>query len=357
MPDAAASLFAFTLAPAQLGALLFSACFLALLIDRLFGEPPVRIHPVVGMGNYLNWAAPRFAPASPSADAKTAKNIQRLGFLYWLLGAVLVLLISCAAQAACIWLALHYGWAWAALPLALLFKPLFAWRMLAAEVQAVENALQDSLDAGRLRLSYLVSRDTQHLSAAQVREAAIETLAENFNDSFIAPLFYFFLGGLPAAALYRYANTADASWGYMGQRSTYFWRDAGRFAARADDVLSYLPARLTALLFLIATQAGLTAQNIKNTLKNAPLTPSPNSGWPMAAMAVLLGLRLGKDGVYQLNPQGRDPTAVDVQAALLLCRRVWLGMGLGLVCGVLATLTYLFSCSPLLLSTLGLYFS
>jgi adenosylcobinamide-phosphate synthase len=256
--------------------------------------------------------------------------VRHLGLLYWAWGAAAVVLLAVLLQMACFWLAQHYG-LWLALPLlALLLKPLFAWRMLAAEVQAVEAALAQSLGAGRARLAYLVSRDTSALSEAQVREAAIETLAENFNDSFIAPLFWFALGGLPAAALYRYANTADASWGYIGLRSGREWTDAGRFAARTDDVLSYLPARLTAALFLIAAQAGFTRKNAKNTLRNlhqeAGKTPSPNSGWPMAAMALLLHLRLGKPGVYQLNPQGDLPQAPHLQAALRLCRHAWLSL-------------------------------
>ena len=316
--------------------LLVGSLLWALLIDRLFGEPPTRIHPVVAMGNYLNWAAPRFVPVAESispdadADAVSPQRLRRLGAWYWAGGAAAVLLLAVLLQMACVWLVQRYG-LWLAAPLlALALKPLFAWRMLAAEVQAVESALAQSLAAGRARLAYLVSRDTRTLSEAQVREAAIETLAENFNDSFIAPLFWFCIGGLPAAALYRYANTADASWGYIGARHGRNWTDAGRFAARTDDALSWLPARLTAALFLIAAQAGFTRKNTKNTLKNLGLeagkTPSPNSGWPMAAMALLLQLRLGKADVYQLNPQGDLPQAPHVRAALRLCRHTWLNI-------------------------------
>ncbi|WP_143760170.1 CobD/CbiB family cobalamin biosynthesis protein, partial [Colwellia marinimaniae] len=90
--------------------------------------------------------------------------------------------------------------------------------------------------------------DVQPLDATAVRESAIESLAENLSDSVIAPLFWFVLLGLPGAALYRFANTADAMWGYPGMRGGRYWQWAGKWAARADDVLSWLPARLTALL-------------------------------------------------------------------------------------------------------------
>ena len=144
--------------------------------------------------------------------------------------------------------------AWlAAAVLALLLKPLLAWRMLRDEVLAVEDALATSLDAGRQRLSRIVSRDTRALTETEVRESAIETLAENLNDSVVAPVFWFVLLGLPGAVVYRFANTADAMWGYRGR-----WEWAGKFAARADDVLSWIPARITALLLVVvAPRIGL----------------------------------------------------------------------------------------------------
>jgi adenosylcobinamide-phosphate synthase len=172
----------------------------------------------------------------------------------------------------------------AALLLGLALKPLLAWRMLRTEVQAVEQALQQSLAAGRERLSWLVSRDVSALSEAGVRESAIESLAENLNDSVVAPLFWFVLLGLPGAALYRFANTADAMWGYRGVYRGLRWEWAGKWAARVDDVLSWLPARLTAGLLLLV--AGVRGLRLAGALrKEAGKTPSPNSGWPMAAMA------------------------------------------------------------------------
>ena len=203
--------------------------------------------------------------------------------------------------------------AWVLLGLAL--KPLFAWRMLRDEVLAVEAALGESLDAGRARLARLVSRDVSALTESEVRESAIESLAENLNDSVVAPVFWFVLLGLPGAAVYRFANTADAMWGYRGERAGREWTWAGKWAARADDVLSWLPARLTACLLALAA-----VQWPRGLGREARVTPSPNSGWPMAAMALLLGVRLGKPGAYVLNTSGRRPGPADTLRAAACAR-------------------------------------
>jgi len=211
----------------------------------------------------------------------------------------------------------------ASLLLGLALKPLLAWRMLRNEVQAVEQALQQSLLAGRERLSWLVSRDVSALSEAGVRESAIESLAENLNDSVVAPLFWFVLLGLPGAALYRFANTADAMWGYRGIYRGQRWEWAGKWAARVDDGLSWLPARLTAALLLLA--AGLRGLRLADTLHaEAAKTPSPNSGWPMAAMALVLGVTLRKPQVYRLNPGGREAQAADTGHAVAYAEKTLL---------------------------------
>ena len=206
----------------------------------------------------------------------------------------------------------------AALLLGLLLKPLFAFTLLLREVRAVEDALARSLDEGRARLAWLVSRDVAQLSADEVRQSAIESLAENLNDSVVAPLFWFAVAGLPGAALYRLANTADAMWGYRGMREGRYWEWAGKWAARADDVLSWLPARITALLLALAG-GGV---RLRTLAREARQTPSPNSGWPMAAMALALGVRLTKPGVYQLHAQGRAPALRDVWLAKKLASKV-----------------------------------
>ena len=177
----------------------------ALAVDRWRGEPPARAHPVVWMGHYLAALGRRIAPC---ADAPQRSRLWHFtaGAAAWCVGAALL-----AAFAA--WLQSQLaGWPLpvAALALGLLLKPLLAWRMLRDEVQAVESALAVSLEQGRAQLARLVSRDVSSLSAQEVRESAIESLAENLNDSLVAPLFWFVLLGLPGAAVYPFANTADA---------------------------------------------------------------------------------------------------------------------------------------------------
>lgn len=273
----------------------------ALLLDALLGEPPARFHPVVLMGRYLAWAWPRVRGFWSGA-------------LYWTLGACLFTLPA-------LWLdlllrPLALGW----LLLGVLLKPLFSLRMLLWEVWAVERALEEDLQGARQRLKNLVSRPTEDLSPEEVREAALESLAENLCDSAIAPFLYYALLGLPGAALYRYANTADAMWGYPehGKRGT--------FAARADDLLNWLPARLTGLLLC---PVGLWPR----LLEEARKTPSPNGGFPMAALALRLGVRLRKRGVYALNPGAPSPTPRETARALW--RVGGLGYGLGLLLSAL----------------------
>ena len=275
--------------------LMFATLLLALLIDRLWGEPPAAVHPVVGMGQYLQWAGkhvtslPPYSAFAAGAAAWCGGALAAGALAFWAQGLILT----------------HVHPLLAAIPLAIALKCMLSWRMLRGEVLAVENALQQSLQAGRERLSWLVSRDTAHLSESEVRESAIESLAENLNDSVVAPIFWFVLFGLPGAAVYRFANTADAMWGYRGVRHGQTWEWAGKWAARADDVLSWLPARLTALLMVMVTPGG----QFRTLRAQARLTPSPNSGWPMAAMAMAIGIRLGKPGVYTLNAAGRVPNA------------------------------------------------
>jgi adenosylcobinamide-phosphate synthase len=302
------------------------AALLALVMDRCWGEPPARLHPVVAMGSFLAWSG-RWAGADKAVEAgnwRQGYGAFARGALAWGLGAALVTALYAGLQALLLGLS-----PWLAIALlALLLKPLFAWRMLQTEVQAVEAALQQSRAAGRERLSWLVSRDVTQLSEAQVRESALETLAENLNDSVIAPLFWFALLGLPGAALYRFANTADAMWGYTGWRNERHWQWGGKWAARADDLLSWIPARITAALIALAA-GGLSPARL---WRESRRTPSPNGGWPMAALALALDVRLGKPGAYVLHASGPVPEARHTLQALRLTRRaVYLLAGLALL--------------------------
>ncbi len=312
---------------------LAAAVPVALLIDHLFGEPPAHWHPVVWMGHVLGWAGKRVAPLAEQAPAGRDLMSFWCSALFWCALSAITIFAAWSLQ----WALCLAPWWLAAVGLGLCLKPLLAWRMLRSEVLAVEAALAQSLAAGRERLGLLVSRDVTELSEAQVRESAIESLAENLNDSVVAPLFWFVVAGLPGAALYRFANTADAMWGYRTMRGGREWEWAGKWAARADDVLNWLPARLTALLLWPVGQGAALWHN-------AGLTPSPNGGWPMGAMALSLGVRLGKPGVYTLNASGREPLAADVHEAVALAwRAVWLG---GALLAALAVGHYLQGMQP-----------
>jgi adenosylcobinamide-phosphate synthase len=297
------------------------ALVVAMLVDVCWGEPPMKWHPVVWMGCFLEhagrWVAPRAGVAVPANDHGAFVR----GALAWLAGAAGVLGVAWGLQ----WL-LESLPVWVAVPcVGLLLKSMLSWQMLRGEVRAVGLALGHSLSAGRERLAWLCSRDVQQLDATQVRETAIETLAENLSDSVVAPLFWFALAGLPGAALYRFANTADAMWGYRGARGGRCWEWAGKWAARADDVLSWVPARLTAALLMLAGGRLF----VPGLSREAQHTLSPNSGWPMGAMALLLGVRLGKPGVYLLNSHGRGVLDGDIeQACRLAARTVWLSVPL-----------------------------
>ncbi len=333
------------------------ALLVALAVDRWLGEPRLRLHPVVWMGNYLAWGGELVQRVAGQGAAFTHRNEVDsqadfkafwLAAVVWLGGGGVVLIASMTLQ----WSVLSVpkllmpvlgsalgpvlgGFASHFLAVVLmgcLLKPMLAWAMLKSEMLAVGKALNPahggSLVAGRDRLSWLVSRDVSKLTDVQVRESAIESLAENLNDSVVAPIFWFALLGLPGAALYRFANTADAMWGYPGLYKGHNWQWAGKWAARVDDVLSYIPARITGVL-LAAVSGGIGWSTLRT---EAARTPSPNSGWPMAAMALALGVCLQKPGVYVLNAFGRPVQAPDVHQAVIYASKALLAV-------VLITLT------------------
>lgn len=297
-----------------------AALGLAWAADALLGEPRNAWHPVAWLGRVLAPAGRMLLRCPPVLAAAG-------GALVWFALALPLVAAAAGLQGHLMGPASADVGAltWAVVLLALLLKPCFAWRMLRDEVRGVGQALEIGLEAGRERLSRLVSRDVRTLEAADVREAAIETLAENLNDSVVAPLFWWCVAGLPGAVLYRFANTADAMWGYRGR-----WEWAGKFAARADDVLSWLPARITALLLWPAGQW-------RALRREAARTPSPNGGWPMAAMALKLGAALRKPGVYALNQRAPAPDARAMTRALAhATRAAWMACALALAASAVA---------------------
>jgi adenosylcobinamide-phosphate synthase len=298
---------------------------IALAVDWYFGEPPNYLHPVISMGLFLNWATVHYAPINAEKFTRGSYYQLLKGALLWGLGAAATISIAFIF----IWILEPFNFYIYSFLTGIVLSSLLSWRMLRNEVLAVSFALDQSLTLGREQVSRLVSRNVNSLTDIQVRESAIETLAENLNDSVIAPLFWFAVGGLPAAALYRFANTADAMWGYKISKNGFYWEWFGKCAAKVDDILSWIPAMLTALFIFLIARVSL----FRALLTESRKTPSPNGGWPMGAMALVLGLKLSKSGVYELNPQGRAPGAGDIQGACRIGDKMI--VFISLLCGLL----------------------
>lgn len=273
----------------------------SLVIDAAFGEPPSRMHPVVGMGSL-------FSATRGSARASGKGRERAEGAAGWALVVAASTLGGWQTQRRV--RRMRYGTGLLAEASAL--STLVSLRALREAVQGIREALEagDLADA-RLRAARdLVSRDTSQLDESEIAGAAIQSLAENLSDSVVAPLLAYAAGGLPAATAYRAINTADAMWGYRTPELQYY----GSTAARADDVANYVPARLTALL--IAARAPEHREALRIARRDHALAPSPNGGWPMAAMAGGLGVRLVKRDSYAFNAEARAPTAADIGRAL-----------------------------------------
>ncbi len=276
---------------------------LALALDLLLGEPPSRVHPVAWIGRALDRGARLIPELAPWALVAA--------------GGVVVLAVAAAAAGAA-WvvsqLASGFGLAGTALAAGAL-KLAFSLRALGAAGLEVRDALgAGRLDAARSALGlHLVSRATAGLDAGHVASGAVESVAENLTDSWVAPICFYAVGGLPAVWAYRAVNTADAMLGYREGRLEY----VGKVAARFDDALNWLPARLAALAVIAgAAAAGEAPGGAWRALRrDARRTASPNAGRTMAAMAGALGVALEKPGHYRLG-EGPLPAAADVDRAL-----------------------------------------
>jgi len=180
----------------------------------------------------------------------------------------------------------------------ILLKTCLAWRSLEEHAIGVEKALALGLDEGREKVQYMVSRNPETLSSEQVRSAAYESVSENLVDSIVAPICYFALFGLPGAAAFRAANTMDAMLGYRDERARLGW-----FSARADDVLNYIPARITTVLLLCYFGAkGRLSPSLECLRQDGRKRPGFNGGLPMAVIAGGIGTRFEKPGVYSIGP-------------------------------------------------------
>jgi adenosylcobinamide-phosphate synthase len=296
--------------------------FAALLLEIIVGYPQALVraigHPVTWMGALIGALDRGFNRDGASASARRMAGAFTVLILIAAAGIVAFVLARAA-------LAPPFGY----LLTALLASTLLAQRSLHAHVARVAIALEGSgLAAARAAVSHIVGRDTALLDAGGVARAAIESLAENFSDGVVAPAFWMTVGGLPGAAIYKAINTADSMIGHRTPRHAAF----GWAAARLDDVVNWLPARLAALLIVAAaaiTPGASAAPAWRAVRRDAARHRSPNAGYPEAAMAGALGLKLAGPRHYGgmlvedavMGEGRREADAADIRAALTLYRR------------------------------------
>ena len=270
------------------------------LLDWLFGDPVRLPHPIVWFGKTIAWCEHRLNQGS-YRKAKGGMTAVALVAATYAIGFLINSQLSIIN-----FLVVFYC---------------LAGTTLIREVRAVFLALDRSLDEGRKQVARIVGRDTSELSAQEVRTAALETLAENLSDGVIAPLFWFALLGTPGMLAYKMVNTLDSMIGYKTER----YRDFGCWAAHIDDIANYIPARLTALLMVLAAGKPQLATFVwKNGRKHA----SPNSGYPEAALAGILDCRFGGPHHYfgqlfdkpYIGSNDRPLTTADMRTAIRVNR-------------------------------------
>ena len=265
-------------------AVLFSVAVpmgLGLLLDRLLGEP-AHHHPLVGFGRYASAVERLF---------RRLGDHRAVGLLAWSAAVLPWVALAGSLKAANAWLGL-------ALDVGLLYFAV-GGRSLAEHARAVAAPLiRGDLAGARQRLSWIVSRDTTELDESGVAKATVESVLENGNDAIFGALFWFAVLGGPGALMFRLANTLDAMWGYRNERYLRF----GWAAARIDDVLNFVPARLTALSYALL---GHTAAALRCWRTQAPTWDSPNAGPVMAAGAGALGVGLGGPAIYHGHLEDR----------------------------------------------------
>lgn len=282
---------------------------IAMLLDAALGEPKWlwnRIpHPAVVMGKLIGHLDERF---NQDTNRK-AKGI-----------ASVILLVSIGAVVGGVLQAMG--------PVIEIFVTaiLLAQRSLVEHVGLVAGGLRMSVQEGRRMVARIVSRDTAAMEETQIARSAIESAAENLSDGVIAPAFWFLIAGLPGLVIYKLINTADSMIGYRTPRHEAF----GWAAARLDDLLNLIPARLTAVLIALPARC----YDVDGIRADAGLHRSPNAGWPEAAMSRALGIALSGPRAYQgqmrdfpwVNPDGRRfLTPVDIDASIAMLWRAWIG--------------------------------
>ena len=296
----------------------FLSMLIALCLDRLIGWPDQLYrnfsHPVVGIGALISTADQILNRDNwPAAVRKIA-------------GVFFLLVIMTGLYLVCRLIVSGIPSSWAGIGLtAVLAWPFLAAKSLSDHVQAVAVNLQaGDLPAAREAVSMIVGRNSEQLDQNAIARAAVESLAENTSDGVTAPLFWGVLFGLPGLVVYKAINTADSMIGYRTKKYQAF----GWAAARLDDLVNLIPARLTGLMYVLLARAPLHALTVM--VKDAPRHRSPNAGWPESAVAAALGIRLSGPRLYSgvassdpwLNKAGRDPGPQDITAALQLYRRL-----------------------------------
>lgn len=291
---------------------------LALLIDGYMGDPKLLFryikHPVVWLGGIVETLERKL-------NRETRGNIDRL--VRGVLVVVVIVAMVGAIATGVSWLTLSHPWGW---PVELfLVTALVAGRGLYDHVLEVARGLAESIEGGRLAVSHIVGRDPAQLDEHGVARAGIESLAENFADGVVAPVFWYVLFGLPGMAIYKAVNTMDSMIGHNNTRYRYF----GMAAARLDDVLNLAPARLAGLLICAAAlfaPGANPARAFKTMMRDARKHRSPNAGWAEAPMAGALGLSLAGPRRY-VDHIVEDPwigdgrarvTAADIHRALYI---------------------------------------
>ena len=249
------------------------------LLDLIFGDPRKLPHPIVAFGNIIGWCERHFNKGG---------HKKRNGCLIAIILPLSTLFLG-GLLAWGSWI-LH-PFAYYGIASVFVFYGLANHSLIQEGGEVIRTLEEQGLDAGRKRLSWIVSRDTSQLSPKKIYTAVLETMAENLSDGVVAPLFFYALGGFPAMMAYKMVNTLDSMIGYKDAR----YKDFGCCSAHLDDVLNYIPARLTA--FLIAL-SGYRKGIFSFIRKYARQHASPNSGYPESAMAGILDCRFGGPNIY-----------------------------------------------------------
>ena len=291
----------------------FIVCTLALLLDRLLGEPR-RWHPLVGFGWIIS-VVEKYCNTNP------ARPLQSL-----LAGAAALLCVTLPIVAVAVWISTVLNGLWLIVAQAVALWLALSLRGLTEHGRAVANPLQrGDLESAQYHVSRIVSRQASALDEQDVAAAATESMLENGADAVFASLFWLLIAGIPGVVLHRMVNTLDAMWGYRNPRFLYF----GRAAARLDDILGWVPARLTALTYTLLGNRKIALQCWRT---QAPQWDSPNAGPVMAAGAGALNVRLGGPSPYAGGIKQRPflggtlpANAASIEAAIRLVRHgTWL---------------------------------